>query len=310
MSLAIPIEDLCHMQISTQISIEGIPSLDLSLIPSPPDGGSTSSLTCAKSGIMITFRRSFNSDGSGWTLVMSATFPDSRPYARNGDLASIGTNPSDYNISGHEFSYSDLSWAEQNKAQASSAQQSATALPLEFNLISNPATTPGSDEHLNNVDRDMLLQFMGYSCSQQAVVPNDMENIMDCHRGGTVFPTNCNGDLVQSTSFLNEDSLIEMHRSPVNRSRTSDGNRSAGTPGKNLTAAANPDPSLNQRNTRNQTEVVVSHVYSSVHWKYCQKLTAECLQSNPADQFQYPMSNIDGNAIYNLTNILTLGARN
>ncbi|THU99227.1 hypothetical protein K435DRAFT_855905 [Dendrothele bispora CBS 962.96] len=154
MSLTIPVEDLNRLQVSSHISDDGSSTIDLSLKP-PVSGEGLTHPSTKHCGIMVTFRRSVDTTGSGWSLLISTSFPNSGLFASGGNMPLFNES---YETSLHELAPPSLTLSVPNELEASPAQYHSTTIPSHNLLpINNVLTVP---EQANALDPDWLLQLM------------------------------------------------------------------------------------------------------------------------------------------------------
>ncbi|THU77737.1 hypothetical protein K435DRAFT_877470 [Dendrothele bispora CBS 962.96] len=155
MSLTIPVEDLDRLQVSSHMSSDGTPAIDLSFRPPVSDDLVYPSTKVKHCGITVTFRRSVNTDGSGWSLAVSTNIPTScSPFVSGGN---IGNHLDVHEIASHKSPSSLMSAP--NEIEVENTQHHSTTSVHSFNLTENAMTDP---EPADNMNQDWFLQFMGY----------------------------------------------------------------------------------------------------------------------------------------------------
>ncbi|THU99224.1 hypothetical protein K435DRAFT_855901 [Dendrothele bispora CBS 962.96] len=215
MSLTIPVEDLNRLQVSSHISIDGTLAIDLSLNSTISSEGLTYPSTNAKHcGITVTFKRSVNSDGSGWFLVMSTNFPDSSSFASGGTMPLSNEN----DLNGFETTSHGLGAptgspvsSEPNGMDSSMTQHSAD--PSHDFHSTNVRTTPGRAE---NLDPELLLQLMEYNfCLPSQISMIDMNDADTSLHNVTNLPMDCDEDRAQDKGKLFCQPSITLIRGPL-----------------------------------------------------------------------------------------------
>ncbi|THU99226.1 hypothetical protein K435DRAFT_855904 [Dendrothele bispora CBS 962.96] len=186
MSLTVPVEDLNRLQVSSHISSDGTPAIDLSFRPPVSDDLTYPSTNVKHCGVTVTFRRSVNTDGSGWSLAISTSIPNScYPFASGGN---IETHLDIHEIASHKSPSSLMSAP--NEIEVETTQHHSTTPVHSFHLTDNAMTEP---EPADDMNQNWLLQLMGHDfCASSVITDMNESNNSNC-RGpsiGLEFPQN------------------------------------------------------------------------------------------------------------------------
>ncbi|THU77739.1 hypothetical protein K435DRAFT_877471 [Dendrothele bispora CBS 962.96] len=206
MSLTVPVEDLNRLQVSSHISSDGAPAIDLSFRPPVSDDLTYPSTNVKHCGVTVTFRRSVNTDGSGWSLAISTSIPNScYPFASGGNVATSNQTHLDiHEIASHKSPSSLMSAP--NEIEVETTQHHSTTPVHSFHLTDNAMTEP---EPADDMNQNWLLQLMGHDfCASRQISTHT--NNLDTNNLDT---NNLDTNLYNATSLPMDYNVQDMGKS-------------------------------------------------------------------------------------------------